>query len=86
MSISDQNNSKVVRKHKIFGNSVEGTNKSISPLQKNQQKQSPTKDSLLPQKGPQNINNQPSSVSSFYQQPSMNNNGNLNFYSELKRS
>lgn len=40
----------------------------------------------MPQKGPQNFNNQPSSVDSFYQQPSMNNNGNLNFYSELKRS
>lgn len=85
MSISDQNNSKIIRKHKIFGNSVEGTNKSVSPLQKNPQKQSPTKDSVIPQKVPQNISNQPSSVSSFYQTPSINNNGNLNFYSELRR-
>ena len=85
MSISDQNNSKIIRKHKIFGNSVEGTNKFVSPLQKNSQKQSPTKDSVISQKVHQNISNQPSSVSSFYQTPSINNNGNLNFYSELRR-
>lgn len=56
----DQNNSKVARKHKIFGG------KSTSPFPRGDSHVSPTKDSIIPQQGLNNIQNHPSG-SSFYQ-------------------
>ena len=75
----DQNNSKIARKHKIFGD------KSSSPALNNRNSHvSPTKDSVFPQQGQKNMQSQPSG-SSFCQQNSMGGNSNLNFYNELRK-
>lgn len=77
----DQNNSKMIRKHKIFGG------KSTSPAPRNDSNVSPTKDSIIPsqpQQKPSNMQFQPSG-SSFYQQESKGGHSNLNFYNDLRK-
>ena len=75
----DQNNSKVIRKHKIFGDG-----KSTSPAPRGNSRVSPTKDSVPLPQGFNNMQNQPSG-SSFYQQNSKAGTSNLNFYNDLKK-